>query len=170
MVVVVLGPQGRFLLIRLGPLPPLPAPPFGWAWAELYLAQSDPDRTRYLPSPISSSSAAARSLLFSSAQHLTELARGDGESRVAMAGTGCHSLLSPASPLSPEFFSRHRASAAGTGVYRPSKGESSSCSGGSTQSREANFHEAALSPSCILLHKYKFCVVLFRGNGFLREI
>lgn len=121
------------------------APPFGWAWAELYLAQSDPftqkhesgpNRTRYLPSPISSSSAAARSLLFSSAQRLTERARGDGESRVAMAGTGCHSLLSP---LSAELFSRHRASAAGTGAHRPSRGEYSSCSGRSTQSRAANF-------------------------------
>ncbi|PAN35741.1 hypothetical protein PAHAL_6G230800 [Panicum hallii] len=38
-----------------------------------------------------------------------------------MAGTGCHSLLSPASPLSPEFFSRRRASAVGSGACRPSK-------------------------------------------------
>nr|CAB3481299.1 unnamed protein product [Digitaria exilis] len=38
-----------------------------------------------------------------------------------MAGTGCHSLLSPASPLSPDFFSRHRASAVGTGAYPQSK-------------------------------------------------
>ncbi|CAO2191729.1 unnamed protein product [Urochloa humidicola] len=33
-----------------------------------------------------------------------------------MAGTGCHSLLSPASPLSPEFFSRRRAPAAASKV------------------------------------------------------
>jgi len=40
---------------------------------------------------------------------------------VAMAGAGCHSLLSPASPLSPEFFSRRRASAGGSGACRPSR-------------------------------------------------
>ncbi|CAL5012905.1 unnamed protein product [Urochloa decumbens] len=38
-----------------------------------------------------------------------------------MAGTGCHSLLSPASPLSAEFFSRRRAPAAGSGACRPSR-------------------------------------------------
>uniref|UniRef100_K3YII1 Uncharacterized protein n=2 Tax=Setaria italica TaxID=4555 RepID=K3YII1_SETIT len=57
----------------------------------------------------------------SSRPHNTEQARGDGESRAAMAGTGCHSLLSPASRLSPEFFSRRRASAVGRGACRPSK-------------------------------------------------
>ncbi|CAO2173074.1 unnamed protein product [Urochloa humidicola] len=33
-----------------------------------------------------------------------------------MAGTGCHSLLSPTSPLSPEFFSRRRGPAAASKV------------------------------------------------------
>ncbi|WVZ92578.1 hypothetical protein U9M48_038629 [Paspalum notatum var. saurae] len=37
-----------------------------------------------------------------------------------MAGTGCHSLLSPASTLSAPFLSRHRA-AVGGGASRPSK-------------------------------------------------
>ncbi|XP_062192228.1 protein PHOTOSYSTEM I ASSEMBLY 2, chloroplastic-like isoform X1 [Phragmites australis] len=38
-----------------------------------------------------------------------------------MAGTGSHSLLSPASSLSPAFLSRHRAAAVGGGNRRPSK-------------------------------------------------
>ncbi|TVU05600.1 hypothetical protein EJB05_48768 [Eragrostis curvula] len=38
-----------------------------------------------------------------------------------MAGTGSHSLLSPASPMSTAFVSRHRAVAVGGGASRPSK-------------------------------------------------
>ncbi|XP_066326991.1 protein PHOTOSYSTEM I ASSEMBLY 2, chloroplastic-like isoform X1 [Miscanthus floridulus] len=38
-----------------------------------------------------------------------------------MAGAGCHSLLSPASPISPALFSRHRAAAVGGGACRASK-------------------------------------------------
>jgi hypothetical protein len=47
----------------------------------------------------------------------------EGERRVVpMAGAGCHSLLSPASPISPALFSRHRAAAVGGGAGRASKG------------------------------------------------
>ena len=46
------------------------------------------------------------------------------ERAVPMAGAGCHSLLSPASPLSPALFSRHRAAAVGGAACRAgNKGE-----------------------------------------------
>jgi hypothetical protein len=59
--------------------------------------------------------------LFSSAQH--HRARGEGQRRPAMAGTGCHSVLSPSSHLSPAFLSRHRAVTLRRGACGPSKGE-----------------------------------------------
>jgi hypothetical protein len=40
-----------------------------------------------------------------------------------MAGTGCHSVLSPASQLSPAFLSRNRASTLRGGTCGPGKGE-----------------------------------------------